>query len=105
MSSASLDGAQLRDTKISAVNLENADLTEADLTGSRMFAVNVSGADFSDVRTTDAQASGVDWSKARVPPAEIPEPILVPPWIPALLAGIGLVFIAGIILARKRRKT
>jgi hypothetical protein len=67
--------------------------------------VNVSGADFSDVTTADAHAAGVDWSKARVPPVEIPEPIPIPPWLPALFAGVGLLLVVGIILARKRRKT
>ena len=70
----------------------NADLTEADLTESSWFGVNVSGADFSEAKTTGARASGVDWSQANVPPAEIPEPIPVPPWLPALLAGIGVLF-------------
>jgi hypothetical protein len=104
MGGASLRGAQLTRVRINAASLENADLTEADLTGSRWFAVNVSGADFSDAKITDAQATGVDWSKASVPPAEIPEPIPIPPWVAGLFAGVGLLFVVGIILAMKRRK-
>ena len=68
-------------------------------------ATNVAGADFSDATTTDARAAGVDWSKAKVPPAEIPEPLPTAPWLPALLAGIGVAFVAVLLLAKKRRQT
>ncbi|UCF26826.1 MAG: LPXTG cell wall anchor domain-containing protein, partial [Chloroflexota bacterium] len=68
------------------------------------FLVNVSGADFSDAKTTDAHATGVDWSEASVPPAEIPNPIPIPPWVPAVFAGLGALLVLGIIVARKRRK-
>jgi hypothetical protein len=94
----------MRNAKIYMANLENADLSEADLTGSRWFAVNISGADFSDVTTAETHATGVNWSNAKVPPAETPKPIPIPPWVPALLAGIGLLFVVGIILSWKRRK-
>lgn len=104
MGGASLHGAQLRAAKINAANLENADLTEADLTHSRWFGANVAGAEFSGAKTTGARASGVDWSQAKVPPAEIPEPMPVPPWLPALLTGIGVLFVVVIILAEKRRR-
>jgi hypothetical protein len=66
--------------------------------------VNVDGADFSGAKTTDARASGVDWSEAKVPPIEIPAPIPTPPWLPALLAGIGVLLVVVVVLARKRRK-
>jgi hypothetical protein len=100
---AILRGARLRAAKISAANLEGADLTEADLTESSWLAVNVAGADFSDAQTAGARATAVDWSQAKVPPAEIPEPMPIPPWVPALLAGIAVLFVAVIILAKKRR--
>jgi LPXTG-motif cell wall-anchored protein len=66
--------------------------------------VNVSGADFSDAKTTDAHATGVDWSKASVPPAEMPDPIPIPPWVPAVFAGLGILLVVGIVLTRRRRK-
>jgi hypothetical protein len=104
MSGASLRGARTGAAKISATNLEDADLTVADLTESRWFGVNVAGAGLSGAKTSGARASGVAWSQAKVPPAEIPEPIAVPPWLPALVAGIAVVFVAGIILAMRRRR-
>ncbi len=84
------------------MDLQNADLTEADLTESRWFAVKVAGADLSGARTTGTRASGVDWSQTIVPPAELPEPLPVPPWLPALLAGIGVLMAVVIILAKRR---
>ena len=64
--------------------------------------MDVTGADFSDVLTTGAHASGIDWSKAKVQPAELPEPIPTPPWVRFLVAGvvIALVFF----IMRRRRK-
>ena len=84
--------------------MEDADLTEADLSEGSWFGVNVTGADFSDVQTTGARASAVDWSQAKVPPAEIPEPLPMPPWLPVLIAGVAVVFVAGIILVKGRRR-
>jgi hypothetical protein len=65
--------------------------------------VHVAGADFGKTKTTGARASDVDWSRAKVPLAEVPEPLPVPPWLPALVAGIGLLIIVVIVLAKKRR--
>ena len=94
----------MKAAKIIAVDLRNANLTEADLTESRWFAAKVAGADLSGARTTGARASGVDWSQAKVPPDETPEPIPMPPWLPALLAGIGVLTVAVVIFARMRRR-
>jgi hypothetical protein len=84
--------------------MEGADLAEADLTESSWFGVNVAGADFSGVMTTGARASGVAWSQAKVPPAENPEPFPMTPWLPALVAGVAVAVVAGIILAKRRRR-
>jgi hypothetical protein len=48
----------------------------------------------------------VDWSKAKVPPAQIPEPLPIPPWLPAVFAGIVMLmlFVVVLIVARKRKK-
>ena len=64
------------------------------------------GANFEDATTTDAQAVAVDWSKAKVPPAQIPEPLPIPPWLPAVFAGIVMLLfvVVLIIVARKRKK-
>ena len=42
---------------------------------------------------------------AEVPPAEIPEPVPAPPWLPALLVGIGILIIVAIVVVTKRRRT
>jgi hypothetical protein len=89
--------------KIAAVDLKEADLTRADLSQSRLIAVDVTGADFSDVKTTDAQAA-VAWSDAKVLPADLPEPIAMPPrWLPFLILGT-LAIVAVLIMRRRKNR-
>ena len=76
----------------------------ADLAGGKWIAVNVSGADFGDATTAGVQAAAVAWSSAKVPPDELPEPLSMPPWLPALLVGIGVLFVALLIRAKRRRQ-
>ena len=105
MAGVNLAKAQLNEARIAAVNLEDADLTGADLTESSWMGVNVTGANFEDATMTDAHAVAVDWSKAKVPPTQLPEPVPIPPWLPAVFAGIVMLFVVVLIAARKRKKS
>jgi hypothetical protein len=87
---------------VAGANLEEADLEGADAADSQWLGVNVSGIDFSTVDLSGAKASGVDWGQAKVAPTVTPE-ALIPPWLPILLAVLGVVFLIGMI-GRRRRK-
>ena len=66
--------------------------------------VDVSEADFTDVTLTGARAGRVDWSKAKVPPAEIPEPLPAPPpWLPVLVVGIIVGILAVAVILKKKK--
>ena len=90
----------MRAAKLAAVDMHDADLTGADLSESRLIAVDVTGADFTGARTTDATML-VEWKDAKVQPADLPEPVEPPPWLPFVFVGIvGLV----VLLILRRRK-
>ena len=102
-----LRGAHMDAVKMAGVDLREADLTGADLSHSRLVAVDVKGADFSDVKTTEAR-SAVEWSAAKVPPAELPEPVISPPrWVVMLAAGVIALAVFGLVwrrIARREKK-
>ena len=75
---------------MAGVDLKEADLTGADLSESKLVGVDVAGADFSDVKTVGARAA-VNWDAAKVQPAELPEPLTPPRWLPFVFVGLCVV--------------
>ena len=96
---ANLRGAHMSAAKVTAVHMHDADLTGADLSDSRLIAVDVTGADFTDAKMENATAL-VEWKDAKVQPADLPEPIKPPHWLPFVFAAVvGL----GVFLILRRR--
>ncbi len=90
--------ANLRNAGIFATSLKEANFQNANLTNTRIGAVNVEGADFTGADTTGARAYRVDWSKAKVPPFPLPEPLVkLPAWAVGVLIG-GLVGAIGLLV-------
>ncbi len=81
--------------------MQDADLTEADLSESHLIAVDVTGADFTNAETTNAMML-VEWDNAKVRPADLPEKVKPPAWLPFVFVGVvGLVAVL-MLLQRKR---
>jgi len=54
------------------------------------------------VNTTGTRAGRVDWSKAKVPPAEIPESLPTPPsWL--LVLPVGIVVVILVVIFKKKK--
>jgi len=88
---ASFEGANLRNAALINANLEDADFTDANLSNARLVGVNVTGADFSGATFAGARATNIDWTKAKVSPNIIPQPLVkIPTWTWSVLIG-GLV--------------
>ncbi|MDY6873082.1 MAG: pentapeptide repeat-containing protein [Chloroflexota bacterium] len=99
---AKFPGANLRNAAIVSADLEGADFTGANLTNARLASLNVKGADFTGASVAGMRAFNVDWSEAKVPPAELPAPLVeLPTWAWSVLIGsfVGLtsLFVYGLI--------
>jgi uncharacterized protein YjbI with pentapeptide repeats len=104
---ASFEKAILRNAGLVSANFKDADFTQADLTNARLAAIDVEGTDFTDATLTGARAYNVDWSKAKVPPAFIPEPFLqLPQWVWSVLIGglLGIITLIIYSLVQKRKR-
>jgi uncharacterized protein YjbI with pentapeptide repeats len=99
---ANLRGATLNEAQVAGVDMQDADLTGADLSQSKLMGVGVRGADFSKVKTTDARAA-VNWADAKVQPAELPEPLTPPRWLPFLFLGVGITLLVFFLRRRKNK--
>ena len=99
---ANLRGATLIAAQVAGVDLQDANLAGADLSQSRLMGVGVKGADFSEVKTTDARAA-VNWAEAKVQPAELPEPLSPPRWLPLLILGVGITLLLFFLRRRKNQ--
>lgn len=106
---ASFRNANLRKAGIFSANLQDADFSGANLTDARLVTSNVEGADFSGAELSGARAHNINWTKAKIPPSTIPDPLFnFPKW--AWIALIGGVFSAVILIiylilnGRKRKK-
>ncbi|MBE2225562.1 MAG: hypothetical protein IAF02_28760, partial [Anaerolineae bacterium] len=52
---------------------------------------------------TGVQAAAVNWAGAKVPPADVPEMLKPPTWLPALALGL-VAFVVILILMKKRQQ-
>ncbi len=86
---ASFEGANLRGAALVRADLEDANFTGANLTDARLASCDVTNADFTDADLSGARAYHIDWSKAKVPPAILPDPLIeLPRWaLPVLIGG------------------
>jgi len=98
---ANLRGAHMTAAKVTAVDMHDADLTGADLSESRLIAVDVTGADFTDAKTANATTL-VEWKDAKVQPADLPEAVKPPRWLPFVFASI--VGLSVLLMLRRRKK-
>lgn len=102
---ANFENANLRETVLVRANLQDTNFTNANLANARLASSDVSGADFTEADLSGARAYKVDWSKAKVPPAVIPEPMLnLPNWAWAIVVGSFVGLIALVIYAITHKK-
>ena len=101
---ASFKGANLHNAVFIQADLKEADFNSANLTDARLAGVNVTGADFTDASFSGARATNVDWSKAKVPPRDLPAPLFqIPLWAWTVFIG-GMIGILGLIIYSRTRK-
>lgn len=102
---ANFESADLHDTVLFRAHLKDANFTNANLENARLVSSDVTGADFSEANLSGARSRKTDWSKAKVPPAVIPEPMPnLPIWAWAIIAGSFVGLIALVIYAMSRKK-
>jgi uncharacterized protein YjbI with pentapeptide repeats len=104
---ACFEGANLRNAGLVSADLHDANCTGANLTNTRLAGLDVEGADFSGANIIGARALNVDWSKAKVPPAELPAPFLeMPTWAWSVLIGsvVGALGLLVYALVRRQQK-
>ncbi len=104
---ANFEDANLRNAALVSANLEGANFTRANLKNARLASLNVKDADFTDADLTGARAYQVDWTKPKVPPAFLPESLVIlPNWALAVLVGgfLGALSLLIYGMLRRRRK-
>ena len=104
---ASFSGANLHNAGLVSSNLKNADFTGANLSNTRLVGLNVTGTDFTGANLTGARAQNVNWEKAKVPPTQIPDPLVkIPVWAWSVMIG-GILGVFSLViygLYRRKRK-